>query len=46
VRDNEVAQQIRNAIGMHVALHYSEHRGVPGTCFGETSYYVDSVTVR
>jgi len=46
VRDDAVAQQIREAIGKHVALHYTEHRGVPGTCFGETNYFVDSVTVR
>jgi len=46
VRDAAVAQQLRDAIGKHVALHYTEHRGVPGTCFGETNYFVDSVTVR
>lgn len=46
VRDDAVAQQMRDAIGKHVALHYTEHRGVPGTCFGETNYFVDSVTVR
>ncbi len=46
VRNDAVAQQIREAIGKHVALHYTEHRGVPGTCFGETNYFVDSVTVR
>ena len=46
VRDARVAQQLRDAIGTHVALHYTEHRGVPGACFGETNYFVDSVTVR
>jgi len=46
VRDDEVALQLRKAIGEHVALHYTEHRGVPGTCFGDTPYFVDSVTVR
>jgi hypothetical protein len=46
VRDDEVAQQLRDAIGKHVALHYTEHRGIPTTCFGETNYFVDSVTVR
>lgn len=46
VRDDRVAQQLRDAIGKHVALHYEEHRGVPTSCFGETDYFVDSVTVR
>jgi hypothetical protein len=46
VRDEEVAQQLRDAIGKHVALHYTEHRGIPTSCFGETNYFVDSVTVR
>ncbi|MEZ4412807.1 MAG: hypothetical protein R2910_07490 [Gemmatimonadales bacterium] len=46
VRDDAVAKQMRDAIGKHVALHYTEHRGVPGTCFAETNYFVDSVTVR
>ena len=46
VRDDEVAQQLRDAIGKHIAVHYTEHKGIPTTCFGETSYFVDSVTVR
>jgi len=46
VRDDRVAQQLRDAIGTHVAIHYTEHRGVPGDCFGDTPYFVDSVTVR
>ena len=46
VRDDEVAQQLRDAIGKHIAVHYTEHKGIPTKCFGETSYFVDSVTVR
>ncbi|HEX5004196.1 MAG TPA: hypothetical protein VFV65_02715 [Gemmatimonadales bacterium] len=46
VRDDRVAQQLRASIGRHVALHYTEHKGVPTSCFGETGYYVDSVTER
>jgi len=46
VRDDAVAQQLRDAIGQHVAVHYTEHKGIPTECFGETSYFVDSVTVR
>jgi len=46
VRDDAVAQQLREAIGRPVALHFKEHRGIPTDCFGETDYFVDSVTVR
>jgi hypothetical protein len=46
VRDDMVAQQLRDAIGKHIAVHYTEHKGIPTSCFGETSYFVDSVTVR
>jgi len=27
-----------------VALHYTEHRGIPTSCFGQTNYFVDSVS--
>lgn len=43
VRDEQVAQQLRKLVGSKVQLHYTEHRGVPTSCFGDTSYYVDSV---
>ena len=46
VRDDAVARQLRDAIGRPVALHYTEHKGVPTDCFGETNYFVDSVTAR
>jgi hypothetical protein len=43
VRDAQAAEQIRTAIGRRVVLHYTEHKGVPTSCFGETSYFVDAV---
>lgn len=46
VRDDQVAKQISSAVGRRVVLHYQEHRGVPTTCFGETAYFVDSVTIQ
>jgi hypothetical protein len=45
VRDAAVVARLKSAIGTRVALHYSEHRGIPTTCFGQTNYFVDSVTV-
>ena len=46
VRDDQVAQQMSSAVGQRVVLHYQEHRGVPTKCFGETAYFVDSVTIQ
>jgi len=45
VREDDVAQQINQALGQRVVLHYSEHRGVPSSCFGQTGYFVDGVRV-
>jgi hypothetical protein len=45
VRNKAVAQVLDTLVGRQVRLHYSEHRGVPTTCFGDTQYYVDAVTV-
>jgi hypothetical protein len=45
VRDPAVEAQINSAVGRKVQLHYTEHRGVPSSCFGDTGYYVDRVTL-
>ena len=43
VRDDSVAQAIQRIEGTQVTLFYKEHRGVPTSCFGETTYFVDGV---
>ncbi len=43
VRDEAVARQINAGVGQRMRLHYEQHIGLPGTCFGETGYWVDSV---
>ena len=43
VRDDSVASEVNKALGQRVVLDYKEHRGVPGSCFGETQYYVTHV---
>lgn len=45
VRDDRVVPRLSSAIGKRVALHYTEHRGLPTSCFAGTSYFVDSVAV-
>jgi len=43
VRDRAVMEQLDAGLGKRVALHYTEHRGVPTTWFAETPYFVDRV---
>jgi hypothetical protein len=45
VHDNAVADKVTKAMGKRVTLHYEQKVGLPGSCFGETRYYVDGVTV-
>ncbi len=45
VWDDGVAQQINAAMGKRVSLHYDEKVGLPGSCFGETRYWVRSIKV-
>lgn len=45
VRDARVARQLDSLVGKNVRLHYTEHRGIPTSCFGDTNYFVDSVAV-
>lgn len=45
VRDPNIKQVLDTLVGKNVRLHYTEHRGVPTSCFGDTNYYVDGVTV-
>jgi hypothetical protein len=44
VRDEKVVQQMNALVGAKVQLHYTEHRGIPGNCFGDTGYYVEAIT--
>lgn len=43
VRDDAVAEKIENVAGQRVALSYEQHKGVPGSCFAETEYFITSV---
>ena len=46
VRSDSAAIEINRGLGKRVVLSYREHRGVPTTCFGETSYYVDGIRIE
>jgi hypothetical protein len=43
VRDDAVVAQIEALSGHRVALRYEEHRGIPSSCFGDTTYFVTAV---
>jgi hypothetical protein len=43
--DEAAADNVTKAMGKRVSLHYEEKVGLPGSCFGETRYYVNGVTI-
>ena len=43
IRDEGVARRVQEVAGQRVALTYEQHKGVPGTCWGESEYYVTAV---
>jgi hypothetical protein len=43
VRSDSLATAMNKLMGSRVSVTYEEHRGVPGSCFGETNYYVTAV---
>lgn len=45
VRDDGLVDKLNAAVGKRAVLHYSEHKGVPSTCFGDTAYFVDDVRI-
>ncbi len=45
VRDPAVVARLTAAEGKRVALHYKEKRGLPSSCFGDTSYFIYDVRV-
>jgi hypothetical protein len=45
IHEEAVAEQVTKAMGKRVALHYEEKVGLPGSCFGETRYFVSGLTI-
>jgi len=45
VRSDSIAGLINQSLGKRVALQYSQHKGIPTSCFGETEYFVSDVKV-
>ena len=45
VRDAATAAALTKAVGRQVRLHYTEHPGLPTSCFGDTDYFVEDVEI-
>lgn len=45
VRDDELANQLVQHTGQRLVLTYAQHKGVPSSCFGDTEYFVEKMTV-
>lgn len=45
VRSDELAKQLAAAVGQNIQLHYTEHRGIPSSCFAETPYLAQGFKV-
>jgi hypothetical protein len=45
VKDDAIAKMVNDSLGKRVKIAYEEHKGVPTTCFGETSYFVNDISV-
>ncbi|MDX1913942.1 MAG: hypothetical protein SFU55_00030 [Methylophilus sp.] len=43
VKDAAVAKRINETVGKRVRLIYEQHIGIPTSCFGESSYFVQDV---
>jgi hypothetical protein len=42
-RSDSLAAELQKRSGQRVVLDYKQHVGVPGTCFGDTEYFVTGV---
>jgi hypothetical protein len=44
-RDEALAEKLMKTVGQKVQLHYTEHKAIPSSCFGDTPYFATSFTV-
>jgi hypothetical protein len=44
VRSDELATRLSGSLGRRVSVTYTQHVGVPTSCFGETEYFVHEAT--
>jgi hypothetical protein len=42
-RSDSIAAELNKVSGERVVLDYEQHKGVPGSCFGDTEYFITGV---
>lgn len=42
-RSDSIAEVLNHLSGEQVVLDYEQHKGVPGSCFGDTEYFITGV---
>jgi len=45
IRSDTVAAQLNKTLGKRVGVKYTQHLGIPTSCFGETEYFVSEAVV-
>ncbi len=45
VKDKSIVNKVNDSLGKRVKIYYEEHKGIPSSCFGETSFYVKDLQV-
>jgi hypothetical protein len=45
VRDESIVDELQRNAGRKVVLGYDQHKGLPSSCFGDTEYFVNRVSV-
>jgi hypothetical protein len=45
VKDKIIAKKVNDSLGKRVKIIYEEHKGIPSSCFGETTYFVQDLQV-
>ncbi|WP_338847988.1 hypothetical protein V8J88_04205 [Massilia sp. W12] len=43
VPDEGVAQELNRQIGKRITIQYTQHKGVPSSCFGDTPYFARAI---
>ena len=43
VRDEKLAAEMSTHAGKKIVLTYSQHKGLPSSCFGDTEYFAEKV---
>lgn len=46
VRNDAIAKKISENVGTRMVLTYTQHVGIPTSCFGDTPYFIEKVDLQ